>query len=71
MVQWVGTNWKEIPTIDDLIDAAFNGRLSRGDKHIGAPWAQVDGEIVEHLQQYQALTPAPRQPPAQLDWLGL
>ncbi len=66
MVHWVGTEWAEIPSVEKLVEAAFNGR---GDKHVGTPWAQVDSGVVEHLRKYQALTP-PGRKPAAMDWLG-
>jgi hypothetical protein len=56
MVKWVGTRWKEIPTVDQLGAFLWNG--AEGDKHIGPPWAQLSRELGEHLEATQARYPA-------------
>ncbi len=59
-MHWVGTSWGEIPTVDALAKHMQNE--TDGDKHIGAPWAELSVPMGEHLETYQRAMPAGRQP---------
>jgi hypothetical protein len=63
-----GTEWGEIPTVDDLARIAWNGTE---DEDFGDPWLQLSKTMGDHLERYQHLTPAASRQRSPLDGFGL